>query len=67
MEVTNRIFYDVEKSAKRIDDILDASNSNYSDRDSIPARNSLTYDISRNRYGLRQSAYGKSGILRKWT
>ncbi|MBE6661380.1 MAG: adenylate/guanylate cyclase domain-containing protein [Ruminococcaceae bacterium] len=43
MEVTNRIFYDVEKSAKRIDDILDASNSNYSDRDSIPARTSLTY------------------------
>ena len=43
MEVTNRIFYDVEKSAKRIDAILDASNSNYSDRDSIPVRNSLTY------------------------
>ena len=35
MEVTNRILYDVDKSAKRIDDILDASNSNYSDKDSI--------------------------------
>lgn len=43
MEVTNRILYDVDKSAKRIDDILDASNSNYSDEDSIPSRSSLTY------------------------
>ena len=43
MEVTNRILYDVDKSAKRIDDILDASNSNYSDKDSIPSRSSLTY------------------------
>ena len=43
MEVTNRILYDVDKSAKRIDDILDASNSNYSDKDSVPSRTSLTY------------------------
>lgn len=43
MEVTNRIYYDIEKSANRIDDILDASNSNYSDKTSIPSRNSLTY------------------------
>ena len=43
MEVTNRILYDVDKSAKRIDDILDASNSNYSDKDSISSRSSLTY------------------------
>ena len=43
MEVTNRILYDVEKSASRMDDILNASNSNYCDKTSIPARSSLTY------------------------
>ena len=43
MEVTNRILYDIDKSAQRIDDILDASNSNYSDKDSIPSRSSFTY------------------------
>lgn len=43
MEVTKRIVYDVEKSASRIDEILDASNSNYADKTSIPSRDSLTY------------------------
>lgn len=43
MEVTNRILYDVEKSASRISDILDASSSNFCDKTSIPARSSLTY------------------------
>ena len=38
MEVTKRILYDVEKSASRIDEILDASNSNYADKTSIPSR-----------------------------
>ena len=43
MEVTKRIIYDVEKSASRIDEILDASNSNYADKTYIPSRDSLTY------------------------
>ena len=43
MEVTNRIDYDVEKSSKRMDDILDAGSGNFSDSDTIPARSSLTY------------------------
>lgn len=43
MEVTNRITYDVEKSAQRMDDILDAGSGNFSDSSSIPARSSLTY------------------------
>lgn len=43
MEVTNRISYYVEKSAERMDDILNAGSGNYCDKDSIPARSSLTY------------------------
>lgn len=43
MEVTNKINYDVEKSAERMDDILNAGSGNYCDKDSIPARSSLTY------------------------
>lgn len=43
MEVTNRIIYDVEKSAERMDSILNAGSGNYCDKDSIPARSSLTY------------------------
>ena len=43
MEVTNRIDYDVDKSAARIDDILNSVSTNYSDKDSIPSRSSLTY------------------------
>lgn len=35
--------YKVEDSASRMDDILDASDNDYCDKDSIPARSSLTY------------------------
>lgn len=43
MEVTKKIIYEVEKSASRIDEILDANNSNYADKTYIPSRSSLTY------------------------
>lgn len=43
MEVTNRIRYTVENSINRIDEILNANNSNYSDNESIPSRQLLTY------------------------
>lgn len=43
MEANHTITYDVEKSAERIDDILNASNENYSDKDYVPKRSELTY------------------------
>lgn len=43
MEVTNHIFYDIDKSAQRIDDILSAGNGNFEDVSSLPSRSSLTY------------------------
>ncbi len=43
MEVKNRIAYDVDKSAERIDSILSAGNGNFEDKDTLPSRNSLTY------------------------
>lgn len=43
METTNHIVYDTDRSAQRIDDILNAGNGNFSDSDSIPLRSSLTY------------------------
>jgi len=43
MEVTNRITYDIDKSAERMDAILDTGNGNYSDKSSVPARSTLTY------------------------
>ena len=43
MESNNTISYDVAKSASRMDDILNTSNSNFSDNDSIPPRKDLTY------------------------
>ena len=43
MEVTNHVSYDVDKSAKRIDEILDAGNGNFEDKSSLPSRSSLTY------------------------
>lgn len=43
MEVINHINYDIEKSSKRIDDILNSGNGNYSDVNSIPSRSELTY------------------------
>ena len=35
MEIVNKITYDIEKSAARIDDILNGNDINYSDQDSI--------------------------------
>lgn len=43
METNNSITYDVEKSAERIDSILDASNDNYEDVKEIPSRDDLTF------------------------
>ena len=43
MEVKNRIAYDVNKSAERIDSILSAGNGNFEDKDTLPSRSSLTY------------------------
>lgn len=43
MEVTTRISYDIDKSAQRMDDILNAGNGNYSDSNSVPSRDILTY------------------------
>lgn len=43
MESNNKISYDINKSSDRIDEILNANNSNYSDKDYIPSRSSLTY------------------------
>lgn len=40
---TNYISYNVDKSAQRIDDILNADNSNFSDADTIPSRDKLTF------------------------
>lgn len=40
---TKYISYDVEKSSKRIDEILDFSNSNFEESDSIPSRSKLTF------------------------
>ena len=39
----NSYTYKVEDSANRMDDILDASDNDYCDKNSIPARSSLTY------------------------
>lgn len=43
MEVKNIITYKVEDSAKRIDDILNASNDNFKDNKTIPNRETLTF------------------------
>ena len=43
MEVTNHIFYDIDKSNQRIDDILSAGNGNYEDVFYLPSRSNLTY------------------------
>lgn len=44
MEANHKMFYDVEKSAERIDDILNASNDNFADKNSIPSRSELTFN-----------------------
>lgn len=43
MESNHTMSYDVDKSSERMDDILNASNSNFTDKDSIPARSDLTF------------------------
>lgn len=40
---TNHINYDVEKSSKRIDDILNASNTDFEELEEIPSRDKLTF------------------------
>ena len=36
MEANHTMPYDVKESSERMDEILNASNDNYSDKDSIP-------------------------------
>lgn len=43
MEAKNKISYEVEKSSERIDEILNASNSDFADKDCIPSRSDLTF------------------------
>ncbi|ENK0840072.1 hypothetical protein AB2Z22_003464 [Clostridium botulinum] len=43
MESNHTMSYDVEKSAERMDDILNASNNDYADENSIPIRSNLTF------------------------
>ena len=43
MEANHTMSYDVQKSSERMDEILNASNDNYSDKDSIPSRSDLTF------------------------
>lgn len=43
MESNHTIKYDVGKSAERMDEILNTSNSEYSDKDKVPKRTELTY------------------------
>lgn len=43
MEANHTMSYDVQKSSERMDEILNASNDNYSDKDSIPSRRDLTF------------------------
>ena len=43
MESNHTMSYDVDKSSDRMDDILNASDNYYCDKDSIPARSDLTF------------------------
>lgn len=43
MEANHTMPYDVKESSERMDEILNASNENYSDKDSIPSRSDLTF------------------------
>lgn len=43
MESNHTMSYDVEKSSKRMDDILNASDNDYCDKKSLPLRSSLTF------------------------
>ena len=45
MEVKNHIVYNIEKSAERIQEILDSNNANYEDKgNEVPSRDTLTYN-----------------------
>ena len=45
MEVKSHVVYNIEKSAGRIQEILDSNNSNYEDKGNVvPSRDSLTYN-----------------------
>lgn len=45
MEVKNHIVYSIERSAERIQEILDSNNSNYEDKGNVvPSRDTLTYN-----------------------
>ena len=46
MEVKQTIYYDIDKSSERIDEILNSSNTNYSDSDKVPKCDDLTYTNS---------------------
>ena len=43
MESNHTMSYDVDKSSERMDEILNASDNDYCDKDSIPARSDLTF------------------------
>lgn len=43
MESNHTMSYSVSKSAERMDEILNASNSDYSDKTTVPKRSELTY------------------------
>lgn len=53
MESNHTMFYDVDKSSERMDEILNASDNDYCDKDSIPARSDLTF---KNGYYVKVSA-----------
>ena len=45
MEVKNHIVYNIEKSAERIQEILDSNNANYEEKGTVvPSRATLTYN-----------------------
>lgn len=44
MELNHTISYDVDKSSERMDKILNASDNDYCDKDSIPVRIDLTFN-----------------------
>ena len=43
MESNHTMSYDADKSSERMDEILNASDNDYCDKDSIPARSDLTF------------------------
>ena len=55
MEANHIMSYDVQKSSERMDEILNASNDNYSDKYSIPSRSDLTF---KNGYYVNVTARG---------